>query len=93
MKPTKANFLKLLGTTGGTCEQPVPPAWHLGDWSMNIDAPVGYIWTGDGVHCRVAVGTTKTELWEDAINGIDMGLDACEDLDCDACTSARADHG
>ena len=73
----KQKFITLLGTMGGTFEEPVPPAWHLGGWSMNIDAPPGYMWRGDKVHCRVAVGITKPELWEDAIEGIEMGIEKC----------------
>lgn len=53
-----------------------------------IDAPDGYLWKGDGLHCLVHSvwdDQKTTELWQDAWRRISDGLEQCDDSECDAC--------
>ena len=84
MKATKTNFEALLAGLGGSHD--VPEHSETGNqWSMNIDAPAGHVWASQYLHCVVATGFDKPELWADAIGLINYGLELCTDTDCETC--------
>lgn len=85
MKPTRANFIKVLTELDGTFEEPLAPNWDGQPYTMNVDAPEGHTWSCDDLHCLVAIGNTKPELWADALDRMSAGVGLCTEIDCDAC--------
>lgn len=85
MEPTRANFIKKLTELGGSFEEPHPPFYDGQSYDMNVDAPVGQVWAGDDLHCFVALGHTKPELWKDALDRMSMGVEPCTIKECDTC--------
>lgn len=62
-----------------------------GPFEIIIDAPDGYLFAGDGLHCLVHSqwDTDPTgPLWQDALNRMSYGLEPCDDPDCDVCNEA-----
>jgi len=61
-----------------------------GPFEILIDAPAGFHWASDGVHCLVESQWSDQptrELWEDALNRVGHGLEAC-DPDSQDCQDA-----
>ena len=59
-----------------------------GPFEIIIDAPDGFIWSGDGLHCLVHSqwdDQPTTELWQDAFSRMSNGLEKCNEPDCDYC--------
>lgn len=59
-----------------------------GPFEIIIDAPEGFLWTGDGLHCLVHSqwdDQPTIELWRDAWRRINAGLERCHDPECDEC--------
>lgn len=63
-----------------------------GVWQYNIDAPQGYTWCSDhGLHSIVAwcyKGDRKwtEEMWKDALDRMEYGIEPCETKDCEFCS-------
>lgn len=68
MKPTKANFERVLAKYGGTY------SLHDDGYRMYASAPAGKIWLAVGCGCFIASEETKSEVWEKALFYMSEGL-------------------
>jgi len=66
------------------------------DGDYCVDAPTGFVWACDGIHCLVMHWMTRDngqEEWkgdkqiviDDVLNRMTDGLTECEEVDCDVC--------
>ncbi len=70
----KQKVLALLRQFGATVEDT--------GYTLHFDAPTGYVWAGDGLHClshpyATNGGSWKTEAWQDAHSRIKDGIRPC----------------
>jgi len=53
-----------------------------------VDAPAGYVFRSSGVHqlvCAGADGTPLSDLYADAFERVSLGIEPCDDPECDVC--------
>lgn len=64
-------------------------------WQYNIDAPQGFTWASDnGLHSIVAwtydgPKEWREEMWSEAINRMEYGVEQCEEKDCEFCADVN----
>ena len=80
---TKAQFRSRLAELGCTFEQD--------EHAITVDAPKGKKITGVGVHYVTHWGTgdaayPMSAVYDDCIDDLSMGLEACTESDCEICT-------
>lgn len=56
-----------------------------------VDAPAGSIFVGSGCHQNVSAGSDGeplASLIQDAYDRLELGVESCEDPDCDVCKNS-----
>lgn len=82
---TRAQFLKVLSQFGATLDT------ECESFDLNVDAPAGKVFRENGCHCisesfsNNCNQSWKAEAYQTAADRVLMGLDDCEDPECDIC--------
>ena len=64
--------------------------------TISIEAPAGHVWAGDSLHEMVASkwdDETKADLWADLAERMELGIEKCEDPDCEWCHGEETEDG